>query len=265
MSTILPTDPVASALSDVRRLVKGLNAKRARQVRSQDQKDQLGAVALAWFQSYKPIILSARPLADLAQLDFGFRQLLEASQRSPSSGKMLLISKQLEHGLVVLQTEGIASPTRSPPTTETAPAFSAIPDPVMRQILVRRWKECVSCLTAEAPLAATVMMGGLLEALFLARVHRESNKRLVFTAASSPKDIKSKQPLPLKQWMLKDYIAVSHELGWIPQAVHDVSQILRDYRNYIHPQKEFSSQLSLTLGDAQILWAVCKAISVHIS
>ena len=36
----------------------------------------------------------------------------------------------------------------------------------MRGILGRRWEECRKCIAADAPLAAVVMMGGLLEALF---------------------------------------------------------------------------------------------------
>ncbi len=258
-------DPIASALSDIRRLRKSMGVKSKARVKSQEQRDQLKSVALAWFQNYKPKMLSARLLLDVTRIDFGFRQILMAAERSLTVAKIQSISKQLERDLVVVHTESITSPPIVVVASEAPPTFSSVPDPVMREILTRRWRECVSCLTAEAPLAATVMMGGLLEALFLGRVNREPNKQLVFTAASAPRDLKTQNTLPLKQWTLKDYIAVAHDLGWIPQAVHDVSQILRDYRNYIHPQKEFSSQLALSIGDAQMLWSVCKAITSHIS
>jgi hypothetical protein len=44
-------------------------------------------------------------------------------------------------------------------------------------------------------------------------------------------------------------------------AAKDVSVVLRDYRNYIHPQKELSHGVSLTTPDAQILWEIGKSIS----
>ena len=113
-------------------------------------------------------------------------------------------------------------------------------------------------------MAATVMMGGLLESLFLARVNREPNKKPVFTASSAPKDSKSGSPLTLRDWTLNDYIAVAHELGWITQASREVSQVLRDYRNYIHPQKELAHQLSLSIPDAKMFWEVSKAIAVQL-
>jgi hypothetical protein len=104
------------------------------------------------------------------------------------------------------------------------------------------------------------MIGGLLEGLLLARVNRENNKTPIFTAGASPKD-KQNKTLPLKDWTLQDYIAVAHELKWITVAAKDVGVVLRDYRNYIHPQKELSHGVSLTTPDAVILWEIGKSIS----
>src|SRR6266511_2313693 len=82
--------------------------------------------------------------------------------------------------------------------TALAPDFSSlITDPQMQQILRRRWLECIDCISAGAPLAATVMMGGLLEALLLARINHEKNKAAVFKASTAPKDKASGQTLPL--------------------------------------------------------------------
>lgn len=67
----------------------------------------------------------------------------------------------------------------------------------MQAILQRRWTECVICIAHGAPLAATVMIGGLLEGLLLARINRENNKAPIFTAAAAPKD-KQNKTLPLK-------------------------------------------------------------------
>jgi hypothetical protein len=47
--------------------------------------------------------------------------------------------------------------------------------------------------------------------------------------------------------MLKDFIDVVHELGWITVSAKDVGAVLRDYRNYIHPQKQLSHNVHLKL------------------
>jgi hypothetical protein len=40
-----------------------------------------------------------------------------------------------------------------------------------------------------------------------------------------------------------------------------VGVVLRDYRNYIHPQKELSHGVTLVPDDAGVLWEVAKSIS----
>src|SRR5216683_1057185 len=77
---------------------------------------------------------------------------------------------------------------------------------------------------------------------------------------AAPKD-RQNQPMSLKDWTLQDYIGVAHELKWITVAAKDVGVVLRDYRNYIHPQKELSHGVSLTTPDAVILWEIGKSIS----
>jgi hypothetical protein len=52
----------------------------------------------------------------------------------------------------------------------------------MQEILARRWSEVHACIGANANLAATVMMGGLLETLLLARINVVVNKAAIFTA-----------------------------------------------------------------------------------
>lgn len=127
----------------------------------------------------------------------------------------------------------------------------------MQVILAQRWRECVICVNSGAPLAATVMMGGILEGLLLATINQLSNMAPVFTATSAPRD-KLGKTLPLKDWTLKNNIDVAHELKWITTAAKDISEVMRDYRNYIHPQKELSHGVTLVEADAQMLWEIAK-------
>jgi hypothetical protein len=67
--------------------------------------------------------------------------------------------------------------------------------------------------------------------------------------------------LHLKEWTLQNYIDVAHELGWITQTVRDIGDVLRDYRNYIHPHKQYSEKMSLAPEDAKISWEISKNIA----
>jgi len=256
--------PLSAALEDVRRLKLALASVRTPQVWSTEARSHLKAVSLAWFQRHKASVASGTNTTEFDAVDSGYRELLGLSERAPSTTKVRAVVKRLQSDLVRLDTSLVSSPVASKSTTDAPPSFGAVPDALMRQVLTRRWQECAACLGAGAPLAATVMMGGLLESLFLARVNRETSKQAVFTARAAPKDSKSQQALSLREWTLGDYIAVAHELRWIPQSVRDVSEVVRDYRNYIHPQKELTHQIALTVGDARMFWEVSKAIAVHL-
>jgi hypothetical protein len=119
----------------------------------------------------------------------------------------------------------------------------------------------VKCIEGSAFLAATVMMGGLLEALLVARANRMSDKSPLFAATSTPIDPKTKKPLDLRQWTLAPYIDVSHELGWITRSAKDVAIVLRDYRNYVHPEKERSHGVTLSREDAVMFWELVKTLT----
>ena len=131
----------------------------------------------------------------------------------------------------------------------------------MNAILERRWNECQGCIRASAPLAAKVMMGGLLEALFVARANVMTNKAPLFRAKATPIDSKTKKPLALPEWTLRPYIDVAAELGWISRSGKDVAAVLRDYRNYIHPEKERAHGVSLNDHDAGMFWEVTKSLA----
>ena len=103
-------------------------------------------------------------------------------------------------------------------------------------------------------MAAVVMMGGLLEGLLLARLNALGDKGPAFRATAAPRD-KNGSVLPLRDWTLRHFLDVGHELGWIARSARDVGVVLRDYRNYVHPEKQRSHAVSITAADAATLWA----------
>jgi hypothetical protein len=81
----------------------------------------------------------------------------------------------------------------------------------MQRILQRRWDEVQRCIAVKANLAATVMMGGLLESLLLARINVSPNKAAVFKAKRAPRD-KNDKVVPLPDWKLIHMVEVGSRI-----------------------------------------------------
>lgn len=251
-------EAIYAAIREADRL-RGLLKRKADapQVRGAEQ-TIVRATTLAWFNNHRKQLIAVLSEAELDGVDTLYRQVMEASHRAVSRTKYLGDLKQISGLLIRLRATNAVRLSAAPGFANTLndppPDFSPlISDPRMKSILERRWLECNACVEADAPLAATVMMGGLLEGLLMARVLREKNQGPIFKAKAAPRD-KQGNPIPhLREWTLQDFIAVAHELKWITTTVKDVGVILRDYRNYIHPQKELSHGVSLSKNDAGLL------------
>src|SRR5262245_59380256 len=225
-----------AALSAVSRLRATLGRGSNRQVRNAPERELAKAVATAWFRSQR-LSLSGYDPNQLAPIDTVFREMLRYCEANTTRTRYLddlntaknLIAELKAHLLSGMLLETPAVDTQLP-----APDFAPlVAEPRMRDILARRWNETQACLDAGAHLAATVMMGGLLEALLLARMNKMPDKRPLFKATVAPQDSATGKTAQLKDWTLKDFIAVGHELGWLGKSALDVSVVLRDWRNYI--------------------------------
>jgi SepF-like predicted cell division protein (DUF552 family) len=252
-------EAIYQAIKEAERIRSATRKKSLPQVRG-SERDVIRATALTWFQSHRPKLVERVSPADLRPVDELYQKIIEASHRSAARSSYVNTLKDVSDILVQIRSGNVVN-LAAASTTDAPPDFSKlISDAAMQVILEKRWTECVICISSGAPLAAVVMIGGLLEGLLLAKVNRETNKTPIFTAAAAPRD-KQNKTLLLKDWTLQDYIAVGHELKWITVAAKDVGVVLRDYRNYIHPQKELSHGVSLTTPDAVILWEISKSIS----
>jgi len=262
---------IESAIAEADSLRKFLKGHGSNQVTSEDERQIIKATALAWFNNHRAVVESFLGDDQLKAVDDLYRFLLSSAARATLRSKYVTTIKEIRKRLGALQADHVvlfsklSTPAAAPTaTTDIPPQFSPlISDPKMQAILQRRWQECVICLKSGAPLAATVMMGGILEGLLLAKIVQLPNMAPVFTATAAPRD-KHGKTLPLKDWGLKNYIDVAHELGWITTTAKDISEVLRDYRNYIHPQKELSHGISLGPGDADMLWNISKSIALKI-
>lgn len=259
-------ESIGLATEEIATLRKNLSRRKAKQIRSDDERQLVKATAHAWFNSHRRLIIPALGEQALQEVDEGYRTLLASAARATSRPKCLKVLKHTKNLLSRIEAEHAVELADLPlnsygSTNNVPPDFSAlVSDLKMQAILKNRWQECVKCVEGGAPLASVVMMGGVLEGLLLARVNQLNDKAPVFKANSAPRDKKG-NTRKLNEWGLRNYIDVAHELGWITKTTKDVGEVVRDYRNYIHPQKEYSHGISLSPDDAKMLWEVAKSVA----
>jgi hypothetical protein len=256
---------IEACINEVDRLRTMLKKVKTVQVKSADEKAIVKATSLSWFNNHRMPLVNIICEESLNVIDNLYRNILALSDKSGSRKKFDNYLKELKTYLSSLRSDTITKLANTiNASNDKAPNFIAvIRDSDMAAILERRWSECIICVNNKAPLSATVMMGGLLESLLLTRFLQFSDKRQIFTANNCPKD-KAGTALQFKEWVLRNYIDVAHELGWISQTEKDIGVVLRDYRNYIHPFKEKSHGIIMQPKDAVILWEVTKSISKQI-
>jgi hypothetical protein len=252
---------VDAAIQEVERVRKVLAANGQRQVTNSDDRDYIRSVAYSWFNTHRREVIAHPSRPELGAIDDEYRTILNATAKHASRSTYLKAAMNAKALLVELRAGLLVAPSADLESDEVPPPFEVLAtDPVMQGILLRRWVECQKCLKGEAFLAATVMMGGLLEALFVARANRMADKAPLFRAKMTPVDTRTKRALDLRDWTLRAYIDVGHELGWITASGKDVAAVLRDYRNYVHPEKERSHGVALNYEDARMFWEVTKSL-----
>lgn len=260
-------DALDESLSAVERLRKSLAKSKTKQVVSGDERSVIKATAFAWFKSCRPLMNQLPTTDHIQEADRLYQSILEEAEKATLRTRYLEQLKTLKGVMVKARSQALVLATSGAIIDQgipTSPNFAGlIPDPAMQAILARRWSEAWNCIGAKAFLAGTVMMGALLEALLLARINRLADKSPVFTSKCAPKD-KTGKTRPLQEWTLNSYIDVAHDLGWIGKASRDIGVVLRDYRNFIHPEKELSQGVSVGEADSRMFGAILSALADQI-
>lgn len=127
----------------------------------------------------------------------------------------------------------------------------------LSNVLSARWIEVEICVSNGAYLSATILMGSMLEGLFLSTLSR--NPKEANLAASAPFDKKKNKVKDFTDWKLVEMIDVAHDIGWIDYDVKKYSHALRDFRNFIHPHQQMLQQSYPDDDTCQISWLVVQA------
>jgi hypothetical protein len=180
-------EAIHSAITEAHTLREGIKKKPTIQVRG-PEKDIVRATALAWFNNHRKQLVTIFSDVEFAEIDNAYRVVLLASHRDSTRSKYISVLKTICSQLAEFRSGNVVRLSAAPPVApesasqDTPPDFTPlVKDAQMKALLEKRWVECNLCVTAGAPLATIVMVGGLLEGLLLARVHRETNKAPIFT------------------------------------------------------------------------------------
>jgi hypothetical protein len=137
-------------------------------------------------------------------------------------------------------------------------SFAFVTDPDLRSIIERDYKELsLILLPGRAWKSTVVMAGSILEAILTDVLKNPANIARATSAAAAPK----RKNLAAGEWKLHDLIKVSVELGLLPSdRATAFDQILRDYRNFVHPLKEIRAAHPCTEAEAHMSWGALEAV-----
>jgi len=129
-------------------------------------------------------------------------------------------------------------------------------------ILKLRLDEIHNCIKNKIPLAAIFLIGSTLEGILLGYANKYPKNYNM--AKSAPRDELDKVK-SFHEWTLNDLINVAHEVNHLDLDVKKFSHVLRDFRNYIHPYAQLSSNFNPTEHTVNICWQVLKASIFQLS
>jgi len=259
---------IEAAIVETTKARTSLQRKRSKHVSAAEEIDQLKSVSFAWFETHRSRVAAHPSQPSLSDVDSSYRTIMDSTGRRAARATYLRSLVAAKRSLVQLRsfiaTNLHAVAASATLTVDAPPNFSSLArDPNMQAILQRRWAEVERCIASKANLAATVMMGGLLESLLLARINASGNKPAIFKAKAAPRDKRGKT-LALADWKLLHMVEVAHELNWVRKSAKDVGNVLRDFRNYVHPHKEYTDGVVILDEDARMFWEVTKSISRYV-
>ena len=135
-------------------------------------------------------------------------------------------------------------------------------DSDVNDVIKQRLEEIKNCLKSKASLAVIFLCGSTLEGILFGVAIK--NTKSFNACKSSPKD-KLGKIKPFHEWTLNDFINTSRELNIIGEDVKKFSHALRDFRNYIHPYQQVTSNFNPDEQTAKICWQVLQVAIIQLS
>lgn len=146
--------------------------------------------------------------------------------------------------------------------------FAYLADPKLIQIIERDYEELTLRLFPGGAWKNTVIMAGsILEAILHDVL---SNPKRVAQTNASTKGARGPGGVPIdiitgaEQWKLIHLINVAADIGLLPKEREKaIDQVLRDYRNFVHPKVEVRSKHPCTQAEAMMSVGALEAVCNH--
>ncbi len=145
--------------------------------------------------------------------------------------------------------------------------FQFIEDPALKHIIQRDYKELDSILIPDgAWKSAVVLSGSILESILYDLLSQEEHRNRANSSEKAPRSRGNLTPITSGKWKLIALIEVAVDIGLLPvQRAASIDQVLRDYRNFVHPQKELRSQHPCTEAEAFMAKGCLDGIYNHLN
>ena len=131
--------------------------------------------------------------------------------------------------------------------------FLFIADTDLLAIIERDYAELTLKLFPSGAWKSTVIMAGsILEAVLFDQL---ANHAWHPKAINSPKSKHKKKgtPIPPDDWTLENLIDISMDIGRLPKdPANTIHQVIRDYRNFVHPKKEIRTAHECTEAEGML-------------
>jgi hypothetical protein len=162
------------------------------------------------------------------------------------------------------QLVGVLDGYRGAGTFGQQRSFPYLIDPNLRRIIERDYLELVIKLfPSGAWKSAVIMAGSILEAILFDRL---ADPKWNAQAVASPKATdRSGRQIPMKDWRLENMIDIAVDIQLLPtDPANTIHQVLRDYRNFVHPKKEIRAAHACTEAEAMLSLGALNSICNYI-
>ncbi|MER6230004.1 hypothetical protein ACFWX5_27095 [[Kitasatospora] papulosa] len=136
----------------------------------------------------------------------------------------------------------LGHPGEQAPAELQATMAGIIADERMAQLLQHRLDEARTCFANGAHIAAVIMLGSLLEGVLLTVIQERDPSLL--------------RGRDLKRVGLGELIDICSRARWIDADATSYSHTLRDYRNFVHPHREFREEHKPDRDTLNVSWWV---------
>lgn len=205
--------------------------------------------------TFAPVNFAGR-LQDLDQLIYNFNQYIVFDDwQVKRIGKEITFVKAATEDLEPTKTEIVVDDFLNREFSDLSIPKIGL-DGVISEILNNRFDEIHKCYRAEAWLSVIILSGSTLEGILLGVAL--NNPKSFNTSKSAPKT-KEEKVKQFHLWTLSNLIDVATEIKLLKEDVKKFSHALRDFRNYIHPYEQVSSNFYPDERTAKICLQVLNA------